>query len=264
MASREGNEHLLRRAPLAVGELTRGVLARTTLRTGARLAAAVFGAATVVALIEAMALASQWPLLDVLAVGAVLAVPLTFLLGGSGLVRRHAEALRELAVDDLTGAWSRRAFSTDLPATVTAATNAGRPLSLALVELTNVDGAVDLFGRRRAEALIREAAATLQPQDGARPSTYRLAGEVFAVVLPGVGPDAAFDVVDGLLARLSRSAAPLSAVGGLATLDARCPDAEMLLVGASAALDEARALGPGRVAASADAGSGLRWLATPG
>lgn len=261
MASGQGRE---RARPLTPRDLTRSVLARTAVRTGARLSAAVLGAASVVALLEAVALASAWPMIAVLAVGAVLAVPLTFLLGGSGLVRRHAEALRDLAVDDLTGAWSRRAFGTDLPSAVTAAADAGRPLTLALVELTNVAGAVDLFGRRRAEALIREAAAGLDPQTGAAPSTYRLAGEVFAVVLPGVGPEAAFEVVDGLLGRLARSAAPLSAVGGLATLDARCPDAETLLVGASAALDEARALGPGRVAASADAGSGLRWLATPG
>jgi GGDEF domain-containing protein len=233
-------------------------------RAGVRLAVAVLGAAAAVALLEGVALAADWPLIDVLAVGVVLAVPLTFLLGGGWLVRRYTLALRDLAVDDVTGVRSRRAFGTDLPEAVAAATRAGRPLTLALVELTNVGGAVDLFGRRRTEALVREAAASLDPGSDAQPATYRLAGEVFAVVLAGVGPDAAFEVTDALLSRLSRSAAPLSAVGGLATLDARCSDAELLLVGASAALDEARALGPGRVAASADPASGLRWVATPG
>ncbi len=229
----------------------------------ARLAAAVLGAAAAVALVEGVALEAGWPLVDVLVVGALFAVPLTFVLGAGRMVRHHAAALRELAVDDLTGARSRRAFATDLPAAVLAAADAGRPLTLALVELTNVDGAIDLFGRRRAEALVREAAACLHG-DHPDPQTYRLAGEVFAVVLPGVGPDAAVDVTDALLARLSRVAAPLAGVAGLATLDARCPDAELLLVGASAALDEARALGPGRVVASADGGSGLRWVATRG
>ena len=52
-------------------------------------------------------------------------------------------------------------------------------------------------------------------------------------------------------------------LAGLCTLDVRCPDAQLLLLGAWAALDEARALGPGRVVASADEESGLRWLATP-
>ncbi len=84
------------------------------------------------------------------------------------------------------------------------------------------------------------------------------------MVLPGVGTDAAFDVVDELLGHVARTAAPLSAGAGLATLDARCPDAQLLLVGASAALDEARSLGGGRVVASAEEGTGLRWLATPG
>jgi GGDEF domain-containing protein len=233
-------------------------------RAGVRLAVAVLGAAAAVALPEGVALAAGCPLIYVLPVGVVLAVPLTFLLGGGRLVRRYAEALQNLAVDDVTGVRSRRAFGADLPAAVETATRSGRPLTLALVELTNVTGAVDLFGRRRAEALIREAAASLDPGSGTPPPTYRLAAELFAVVLDGVGPDGAFEVTDGLLGRLSRSAAPLSAVGGLATLEARCPDAELLLVGASAALDEARALGPGRVAASADPDSGLRWVATPG
>jgi GGDEF domain-containing protein len=236
----------------------------TETRAGVRLAAAVLGAAAVVALLEGVTLAAGWPLIDVLAVGVVLAVPLTFLLGGGGLVRRYAAALRDLAVDDVTGVRSRRAFGSDLPEAVAEATRCSRSLTLALVELTNVGGAVDLFGRRRVEALIREAAASLDPGSGAQPATYRLAGELFAVVLAGVGPDAAFEVTDGLLGQLARSAAPLSAVGGLATLDARCPDAELLLIGASAALDQARALGPGRVAASGEPGSGLRWLATPG
>jgi GGDEF domain-containing protein len=252
MASREGSG------------LARLVPTGTATRAGVLLAVAVLGAAAAAALLEGVALAAGWPLMGVLAVGAVLAVPLTFLLGGGRLVGRYAAALRDLAVDDVTGVRSRRAFGTDLPEAVAAAIRTGRPLTLALVELTNVGGAVDLFGRRRAEALIREAAASLDPGCGAPPATYRLSGEVFAVVLAGVGPDAAFEVTDGLLGRLSRSAAPLSAVGGLTTLDARCSDAELLLVGASAALDEARALGPGRVAASADPGSGLRWLATPG
>jgi GGDEF domain-containing protein len=234
------------------------------LRTGVELAAAVLGAAAVVGLLEGAALAFGWSSVHVLPAGAVLAVPLTWLLGGRRLVRRHVQAVRDLTVDDLTGVRSRRAFGTELPAAVTSATHARLPLTLALVELTNVAGTIDVFGRRRAEALIREAAASLHPDAGAQRATYRLSGEVFAVVLSAVGPDAAFDVVDTLLARISRSAAPLSAVGGLATLDARCPDAETLLLGASAALDEARALGPGRVAASADPESGLRWLATPG
>jgi GGDEF domain-containing protein len=84
------------------------------------------------------------------------------------------------------------------------------------------------------------------------------------VLLPGVGPEAAIGVVDELLAQVARTAAPLTAAAGLCSLDARCPDAPLLLVGASAALDEARNLGPGRVVASADEESGLRWLATPG
>jgi GGDEF domain-containing protein len=248
-----------------------------------RLAVAVLAAALLVALLEAAVLdvtvlhdpavgrpgaADGWHVVDVLAGGAMLVVPLTLMLGGWRLVRGHARALRELEVDDLTGVRSRRAFGADLPDAVRAATDTQQPVTLALVELAGVPTAVDLLGRRRAELLVCAAAATLaaptRPGAAVAQATYRLAGEVFAVVLPGVGPDAAFDVVDELLGQVARVAAPLSAGAGLATLDARCPDAQMLLVGASAALDEARSLGGGRVVASAEEGSGLRWLATPG
>ena len=248
----------------------------------ARLAVAVLAAALLVALLEAAVLdvtvlqtpagrptaADRWHVVDVLAGGAALVVPLTLLLGGWRLARGHARALRELAVDDLTGVRSRRAFGADLPDAVRAAADSRQPLTLALVELAGVGTAVDLLGRRRAELLVCAAAATLAaPQRSGPavvPATYRLAGEVFAVVLPGVGTDSAFDVVDELLGQVARTAAPLSAGAGLATLDARCPDAQLLLVGASAALDEARSLGGGRVVASAEEGTGLRWLATPG
>jgi GGDEF domain-containing protein len=245
-------------------------------RLAVRLAGTVLGAAAVVAVLEGLALETgllgdlaptrRWPLVDLLITGAVLVPPLAVLFGGWRLVRRHAEALRELAVDDLTDTWSRRAFGEDLPEAVLAASSAGRPLTLALVELIGVPDAADLLGRRRSEALVRSAATTLSAAgdgSGLEAAVYRLAGEVFAVVLLGVGPDAAFGVIDGLLERTARAAAPLSAVAGLCTLDMRCPDAQLLLLGAWAALDEARALGPGRVVASADEESGFRWLATP-
>ena len=255
----------------------------TPAHLAARLAVALLAAALLVAVLEAAVLdmtvlhdpaggrptaADRWHVADVLAGGAVLVVPLTLLLGGWRLARGHARALRELAVDDLTGVRSRHAFGADLPDAVRAAADTRQPLTLALVELAGVTTAVDLLGRRRAELLVCAAAATLAAPQRRGPAvaaaTYRLAGDVFAVVLPGVGPDAAFDVVDDLLGQVARTAAPLSAGAGLATLDARCPDAQLLLVGASAALDEARSLGGGRVVASAEEGTGLRWIATSG
>ncbi len=241
-------------------------------RTAGRLAAAVLAASLVVALLEALVLGTvlgslpepvrpaPWRVAGVLGAGALVAVPLTMLFGGWGVVREQRALARELAVDEFTGIGSRRAFATALPDAVRAARAAGQPLTLGVVELADVATAVDLLGRRRTEVLVCAAATTL----GAAGHGYRLSGETFAVVLPGVGPDAAFEVVDGLLAELTRAAAPLSASAGLATLDTHCPDAQMLLVGACAALDEARSLGANRVVASAEPGSGLRWLATPG
>ena len=81
-----------------------------------RLAVAVLAAALLVAVLEAAVLdmtvlqnhaggrstaAERWQLADVLAGGAALVVPLTLMFGGWRLVRDHARAQRELAVDDL-------------------------------------------------------------------------------------------------------------------------------------------------------------------
>jgi hypothetical protein len=204
MSSRQGRGHRLAHGPLRLsGHPPRTAGARPALR----LSLAVLGAAVVVAVLEGVALqagvlgprsgAAGWPLVDVLGAGALLAVPLALLLGGWRLARRHAEVLHELAVDDLTGVLSRRAFGADLPDAVGVASAGDRPLTQTLVELTGIAQAVDLLGRRRAEALVRAAAATLAERAGS--AAYRLSGEVFAVVLAGVGPDGAFEVVDRLI-----------------------------------------------------------------
>ncbi len=268
---------------------------RSALRIAGPLAGAVLCAAGTVAALEAAVLVGRTPWAPesggavatcaLLAAGAVLVVPLAMALAGWRLAERYDLALHDLDVDDLTGTGSRRAFGAALPDAVHAAEADGRPLTLALVELTDVATAAHVLGRRRVEALVAVAAATLAasadpptagsagrpagrpvagPAAGPATRTYRLGGELFAVLLPGVGPEAAIGAVDDLLAQVGRAAAPLAAAAGVCSLDARCPDPPLLLVGASAALDEARALGAGRVVASADEASGLRWLATPG
>src|ERR671933_401804 len=142
-------------------------------RPAVRLASAVLAAAVLVALLEAAVLdatvlrpagattGERWSAVRVLAGGAVLAAPLALLFGGWELARRHTRALRELEFDDLTGIGSRRAFGAVLPDAVRAASDAGRPLTLALVELAGVPASVDLLGRRRTEVLVAAAAATL-------------------------------------------------------------------------------------------------------
>ena len=218
----------------------------------ARLAVAVLAAALLVALLEAAVLdvtvlqspagrptaTDRWHVVDVLAGGAVLVVPLALLLGGWRLARRPRPGAARAG-----GRRPHRRAARGGPSAPTsrtpcrAAADTRQPLTLALVELAGVHTAVHLLGRRRAEPLVCAAAATLGSATAAgpavAPATYRLAGEVFAVVLPGVGTDAAFGVVDELLGQVARTAAPLSAGAGLATLDARCPDAQLLLVGAS-------------------------------
>ncbi|MFN0283371.1 MAG: diguanylate cyclase domain-containing protein [Kineosporiaceae bacterium] len=198
-------------------------------------------------------------LVVVVGLGAVAAVPLVLLLGGRRLLRRHGDVLRLAGTDDLTGTGSRRAFVEDLETALERATRVGEPLTLVLAELGGLQVVTATVGRRRAEALLGEAGTVLHERHS--DNAYRIGGDVFALVLPGAGPDDAFAVADALRAEVADRAAPLSVTVGLAGLDERCTDFETLLIAADAALDEARSLGGNRVVGPGDSAFGLRWVA---
>lgn len=216
----------------------------------------------------------------VLALGAAAAVPLVFLTGGRRLLRRHERALVAAATDDLTGLGSRRAFRRDLAAEVRRAREHGLPLTLALIDLNGLDTVNATVGRRRGDTLIAAVAtvlATVHPDPSEDPHggprgdpdgehvAYRIGGDAFAVILPTMRQDDAFAVTDALRRRIALDVAPLTANIGLAELDSdRCPDAELVLIAADAALFQARSLGGNRVVGAGDTGSGLRWVATSG
>lgn len=195
----------------------------------------------------------------VIAAGALCVVPLLLLVGGRRLLRRHREEVRMAGTDDLTGAGSRRALPVDLQAYVTAAQDAAEPLSLVLAEVSGLSSVVAAVGRRRADALLAEVARLFSERHPNR--VYRIGGEVFAIVVPAIGPEDAFLLADALRTEVADRTPPLALTLGVAGLDDRCTDAETLVIAADSALDEARSLGGNRVVGPGDSAFGLRWLA---
>jgi diguanylate cyclase (GGDEF)-like protein len=186
-------------------------------------------------------------LLALLVAGALVTGPLALAFGGRRLIQRHREVLEAADVDDLTGIGNRRAFRRALDDAVETALDLGAGLSLLLVEVHGLAQVNQTTGRRRGDTLVAAAAGTLV---AGRPAgtVFRTGGDSFAVLLPGVGEREAAALAGRLAARLAVEVPPLTAVVGGCPLDERCPDAEMLLIGADAALDAARIAPAARVA----------------
>lgn len=213
--------------------------------------------------------AQLWRALGVaLMLGAGATTGLVFVTGGWALARRHERALLAAGTDDLTGLGSRRAFRRDLRVHVEHAARHGLPLTLALIDVNGLEGVNGTVGRRRGDALLLAVGSVLQRSAGpsGRPILgYRIGGDAFALIMPGIGQDEAFTLTDTLRRNMGLDAAPLTANVGLSLLDPlRCPDPETLLIAADAALFEARSLGGNRVVGAGDGGTGLRWVATSG
>ena len=177
--------------------------------------------------------------LIVLVLGSLLLVPLVFALGGLRLVGRYHRVVREARVDRLTGLGSRWAFEKDLVRHTEDARRGRTPLALTLVDVGGVEGVRDGHGHRRADALLTRAAEVVRNLRGGH-RAYRVAGDGFAVIMPSTTAEQARSTTAGWPEQIAAEAAPLTADVGVCALGEYCPDAETLLIGAEARLDDAR------------------------
>ena len=109
------------------------------------------------------------------------AVPLSYLLGGHTLRRRHREADRLAATDELTGMPGRRPFRPLLSAAL--ADPGNTTVSLALIDIDHFKRANDTLGHSYGDRVL---VALGESFEGLRASdtAFRLGGDEFAVLLP--------------------------------------------------------------------------------
>ncbi|WP_425144710.1 diguanylate cyclase domain-containing protein [Deinococcus sp.] len=148
--------------------------------------------------------------------------------------RRHQRQELQLAAstDALTGLGNRRAFEAELEAAVRLADATGEPLGLLSIDLDGLKGLNDLYGHAQGDELLRAFGRAMKRQFLTSDHSYRLGGDEYAILLPGVHPGLA----DELLSKVQRIAHELrqggfpgvGASAGLACYPADVSSAEAL------------------------------------
>jgi diguanylate cyclase (GGDEF)-like protein len=113
-------------------------------------------------------------------------------------------ALQKLSLHDaLTGLANRRHFDETLDVEWRRALRAGEPVSLLLIDVDSFKAFNDTYGHPHGDAVLRTVADTLRAgAQRASDLVARYGGEEFAVLLPGVGREAAQDRAEALRASI--------------------------------------------------------------
>ena len=188
---------------------------------------------------------------------AAVAVRLTRL--ENALTERADWLERVASTDPLTGLANRHTFERMLQLEVVRAGRQGAAVGLALISVDGLAGIRDRSGEGEADGLLRRVAATLAEQLRLVDTVARIGPDTFAAICPGSpGPEAALRVRDAVAGLEPASADPTTPPAGRVSVSvgvSRFPedgtDAETLLAAAEAAVERARAQGPGSVVAPA-------------
>lgn len=130
------------------------------------------------------------------------------MVGRTALTTIELNEAKEVSVtDSLTGAFNTRRLAERIEALHDAAARSGYPYSVAMVDLDDLDMLNRLEGHAVGDAVLIETAAILARASGGRKNVFRLSGDEFAVLMPGVGAEEAAERSRGLL-RAVESARP--------------------------------------------------------
>jgi diguanylate cyclase (GGDEF)-like protein len=130
---------------------------------------------------------------DLVIGGASAVLFLLVLFRMAGLVRQvqtQAAKLETLSdTDELTGAPNRRVWFRQIPYELARAKRAGRPLSLAIIDIDHFKTYNDTYGHQEGDKLLQSAVSNWQNQLRAGDLLVRFGGDEFIVLLPDCDPD---------------------------------------------------------------------------
>ncbi|HUF02376.1 MAG TPA: EAL domain-containing protein [Gaiellaceae bacterium] len=194
----------------------------------------------------------------IFSIGSLLvAIALFYVIGGRTLARRHSLVTRRAMRDPLTDLGNHRSFQEELARAVAVASREQEPLALALVDLDKFKAVNDRHGHRQGDEVLREVARVLGDGRGGD-RAFRIGGDEFALILPGVDAGEAFAAVERRLAAARVNTTSTSFTAGVAMLPGG-PDADpaVLWEQADAALYEGKRSGGGDVVAFDDVSDAL-------
>jgi diguanylate cyclase (GGDEF)-like protein len=180
-------------------------------------------------------------------VSLLLGMGLFYLLGGRTLARRHSLVVKRATRDSLTDLGNHRAFEDELARAVGVTARSREPLALALIDLDDFKSINDRFGHRRGDEVLSKVARILDQGRGLD-RAFRIGGDEFALLLPGIDGSGARAGLERRLAAARHSATSFSFTVGVAVLQAGAgTDPAVLWEQADAALYEGKRSGGGAV-----------------
>ncbi len=200
--------------------------------------------------------------LGLLVLGVLLAIPLSYLLGGRTLSARHRAALENSKRDSLTGLGNHREYEEEIGRQVGHADRSDECLSLAVIDVDDLKLANERRGHSHGDTILVALAGLLQT-GRAQDRAFRLGGDRFAFILAGTDIAGACAALDRIrLVAADRLWGTRISIG-LAGLKGATGDSQVLLEQADAALSEAKRRGRDLVVSFDDLDEDAPSIATP-
>jgi diguanylate cyclase (GGDEF)-like protein/putative nucleotidyltransferase with HDIG domain len=164
-------------------------------------------------------------MLVVLPIAFLLVGGVLFLLARAGRHSQRAEAEARAEVkllehaaltDSLTGLRNHRAFEEDLAAAIAETGRTNSPLCLVSFDVDGLKKVNDSLGHQAGDRRLRQVAAALLAATTPADHAYRVGGDEFAMLLPGVGAWTGFSAAERVRGELNSAEADVDVAGGVA------------------------------------------------
>jgi diguanylate cyclase (GGDEF)-like protein len=186
----------------------------------------------------------------VIATLALLAGVVSIVLALQGAELHHRD---EAILDPLTGLLNRHALAPRFAELTMQARVTRQPVCLVLCDVDNFKAVNDEHGHDRGDAVLRDVAYTLRTQLRSFELVYRLGGEEFLIVLPGLHLDEGFEVAErlrGAVAGLAPAGVPVTISMGVSARRGENVEYDALFKSADTALYAAKGAGRNRTIAA--------------
>ena len=185
-----------------------------------------------------------------LAVGCWLGLLASLIAATIALLSAEMKSRGDALIDPLTGLPNRLALATRLAQTTTQAANLDAWVSIIMLDIDHFKTVNDTHGHDIGDHVLRTAAYEMRRSLRTFDAVYRLGGEEFLVLLPGVAPADALIVADRLRSAVAARPAGSVAItmsGGVAGACGNDVDTDLLIRQADEALYAAKHAGRDKV-----------------